>query len=220
MGKCCSTFTIVLLLTSSVHASPPPPTETLKSAVSVLEELQAIPAKGIPRALLAESEAVVIVPRVIKVGFIIGGRVGHGVAVFKNTTGVWDEIRFVTLGGASVGFQAGVQSADVVLVFKNRKGLDRILDGKRTLTLGGDVSVAAGPVGRDASAATNARLQSEIYSYARARGLFAGVSLQGLVISSDQRTTNRFQSLTDAETSEAAGRLQAELWKHTTDRKE
>ena len=100
----------------------------------------------------------------------------------KDKAGGWGDIRFVDLGGASVGFQLGVQSTDVVLVFKNRKGLDRLLDGKAKLKLGGDASVAAGPVGRDAAVATDLLLKSEIFSYSRARGLFAGVSLEGVVL--------------------------------------
>ena len=176
---------------STAIAAPPPPAETLQLAKTVLEELEEVPTKGIPRALLADAEAVAIIPNTVKAGFVIGGRVGHGVVILKEKDG-WGDIRFITLGGASVGFQVGVQVSDVVLVFKTRKGLDRILDGKAKLTLGADAAVAAGPVGRDAALATDAKLKSEIWSYSRSRGLFAGVSLDGVVLASDRDTNDTF----------------------------
>jgi lipid-binding SYLF domain-containing protein len=108
--------------------------------------------------------------------------VGHGLVLNRNPDGSWGGPAFVVLGGASVGLQAGVQSTDVLLVFKTRRSLDRVLMGKGKLTLGADAAVAAGPVGRQAGAATDARLQAEIFSYSRSRGLFAGVSLEGAAI--------------------------------------
>ena len=127
----------------SATAAPPSSRETLKSSTVVLDELTETPAKAIPKALLQEAEAVVIFPNTIKAGFVVGGRVGHGVAIIKDNG--WGDVRFLDLGGASVGFQVGIQATDVVLVFKSRKGLDRILDGKAKLKLGADASVAAGP---------------------------------------------------------------------------
>lgn len=190
-----SALTLVALsfTVSPLFAAPPAPRDTLKAARDVLDELNDTPAKGIPRALLDEAEAVVIFPNTIKAGFVVGGRLGHGVAVVKDKDKGWGEIRFLDLGGASVGFQIGIQSTDVVLVFKNRKGLDRLLEGKAKLKLGADMSVAAGPLGREAEVATDAKLKSEIYSYSRNRGLFAGVSLEGVILGADSTTTAAFE---------------------------
>ncbi len=107
-----------------------------------------------------------IFPQVVKGGFIVGARHGRGVAIIRDATGAWQPPVFVTLTGGSVGWQAGLQSSDIILVFKTRKSVDRFLNGK--FTLGADVSVAAGPVGRQAAAATDARLQAEILSYGAA----------------------------------------------------
>jgi lipid-binding SYLF domain-containing protein len=200
-----------LTLAAPAPAAPPTPRATLEAAVDVLDDLQQIPLKGIPKALLADAEAVVIVPRVIKAGFVIGGRSGHGVAVVKDTAGGWGTLRFVDLGGASLGFQAGVQASDVVLVFKSRRGLDRMLEGKTKLTLGADASVAAGPVGREAEAATDAKLGAEIYSYSRSRGLFAGVALNGAALTSDPRANREYRHDDGPETARAAAALRATL---------
>ncbi len=121
----------------------------------------------------------------VKVGFILGGRFGKGVVLRRGTSGVgWSEPVFLTLTGGSVGFQIGAQATDVILVFKNRRGLDSLVNGK--FTLGADAAVAAGPVGRNAAAATDVQLKSEILSYSRSRGLFAGVALDGSVLEIDQ----------------------------------
>ncbi len=194
-----------------VLAGPPTPRETLKSAKEVLDELNDTPAKAIPKALLDEAEAVLIVPNTIKAGLVVGGRVGHGVVVVRDKNKGWGDIRFVDLGGASVGFQIGVQSTDVVLVFKNRKGLERLLEGKAKLKLGADASVAAGPVGREAEVATDALLKSEIFSYSRSRGLFAGVSLEGVVLGADGATTAAFEKDNSEGTRQAADELKARV---------
>ncbi len=204
-------FVAALCGAAAAPAAPPPPAETLRNAVEVLDELQAIPAKGIPAALLADAEAVAVIPRVIKAGLLIGGRAGHGVVVIRGRDGGWGEVRFVTLGGASLGFQAGVQSTDVVLVFRTRGGLGRLLSGRRELTLGGDAAVAAGPVGREAVAATDARLTAEVLSYSRSRGLFAGVSLSGAVIAADRRADQQFRRDDRPETQRAADALKLRL---------
>ena len=158
-------------------------------AVRVLNEIQQIPEQGIPDKLLDEGKAVVVIPDTLKVGLVLGGRRGHGLLSVKNPDGSWSQPVFVKLTGASVGFQAGVQSSDVILVFRSERGLDNIINGK--ITLGADASVAAGPVGRQASAATDANLKAEILTYARARGLFAGVALDGSVLSLDYDAIER-----------------------------
>ncbi len=157
--------------------------QTMQAAASVLDEIMAIPAKGIPSALLAEAEGVAIIPNVIKGGFIVGARYGNGVLVIKEN-GFWRAPVFITLTGGNVGWQAGVQATDIVLVFKTQKSIQGILSG--TFTLGVDAAAAAGPVGRQASAATDAGLKSEIYSYSRSRGIFAGVSFDGSALTINQ----------------------------------
>jgi lipid-binding SYLF domain-containing protein len=124
-----------------------------------------------------------VIPDVIKAGFVIGGRHGVGMISVKTSDGTWSNPSFISMTGGSIGFQAGVSSTDVVLVFRTQRGVDSIVHGK--FTLGADASVAAGPVGRTAQASTDAQLRAEIYSYSRARGLFAGAALDGSVISID-----------------------------------
>jgi lipid-binding SYLF domain-containing protein len=124
-----------------------------------------------------------VIPRVVKAGLVVGGRRGHGLIAVRAPDGTWSNPSFITLTGGSVGLQAGVQSTDVVLVFRTRRGVDSIVHGK--FTLGADAAVAAGPVGRDAAALTDAQLKAEIYSYSRSRGLFAGIALDGAVLGID-----------------------------------
>jgi lipid-binding SYLF domain-containing protein len=155
---------------------------TVESAIEVINALSNIPVRGIPPALLQDAQGVAIIPNVLKAGFVIGGRHGCGVLLIRQPDGWWSNPIFVSLTGGSIGWQIGVQSTDVVLVFRTRAGLERIMRGKGKLTLGADVSVAAGPVGRQAEADTDAQLKSEIYSYSRSRGLFAGLSLEGAAL--------------------------------------
>ena len=171
----------VLLATSAFAGSRED--ERARNAVRVLTEIQAIPESAIPDKLLDEARAIVVVPDTIKAGLVIGGRRGHGLLSVKNPDGTWSNPTFVTLTGGSIGFQAGVQSADVVLAFRTDRGLESIVNGK--FTLGADAGVAAGPLGRSASTATDGELKAEIWSWSRARGLFAGVALDGAVLSID-----------------------------------
>ena len=202
-------------LTLALGASPAPPLpptngRTLERATQVLDELAAIPHKEIPTELLGEAQGVAIFPRVIKAGFVFGGRGGHGVVLARDKDGKWGEPVFVNLGGASVGFQAGVESTDVVLVFRHRRSLERLLEGKGKLTLGGDASVAAGPVGRMASAATDLRLEAEILSYSRGRGAFVGVSADGAIIRVDAASNEKFRRSGEVE-QKLADALRAKL---------
>ena len=153
------------------------------NALRVMREIQAVPDNSIPDRLLDEARGIVVIPDTIKAGFVIGGRRGLGLMSVKRPDGTWSNPVFVKLTGASVGFQAGVQSSDVILVFRSERGLDNIINGK--ITLGADASVAAGPVGRNAAAATDGSLKAEIWSWSRARGLFAGVALDGAALQID-----------------------------------
>jgi lipid-binding SYLF domain-containing protein len=157
--------------------------ERARNALRVLTDIQAIPESSIPDILFDEAKAIVVVPDTLKIGLVLGGRRGHGLVSVKTPEGTWSNPSFVKLTGASIGFQAGVQSSDVVLVFTSQRGLDSIVNGK--ITLGADASVAAGPVGRTTGLATDGQLKAEIWSWSRARGLFAGVALDGAVLSID-----------------------------------
>jgi lipid-binding SYLF domain-containing protein len=157
----------------------------LLTATEVLEEVQAMPDQQIPDALLSRAYGIAVVPDVTKVAFIFGGRHGNGVLVVRDKlTSPWSNPAFVSLTGGSWGFQAGAQSSDIILVFTTKTGIEGIAGGK--LTLGADASVATGPVGRQGSAATDMGFNAEIYSYARTRGLFGGIALDGSVISIDR----------------------------------
>ena len=153
------------------------------NAVRVLKEIMQAPDSRIPGHLLRDAYAVAVIPDVIKAGLIIGGRHGLGLLSVKTPNDVWSNPTFIGMTGGSIGFQAGVQSTDVILIFRTQRGVDSIVHGK--FTLGADASVAAGPVGRAANASTDAQLRAEIYSYSRARGLFAGIALDGSVLSID-----------------------------------
>ncbi|RME34191.1 MAG: hypothetical protein D6786_05570 [Gammaproteobacteria bacterium] len=186
-------FALLLLVLPALSSQAGGENEVAKveEAIQVLEEVRRIPEQSIPPGLLANAQAIAIIPGVVKAGFIVGGRYGEGVILRHDPkSGKWGLPVFMTLAGGSFGFQIGASSTDVILVFKNRRGLDNLLRGK--FTLGADASVAAGPVGRQAEAATDAALKAEIYSYSRSRGLFAGIALDGSVLEIDHAATARF----------------------------
>jgi lipid-binding SYLF domain-containing protein len=153
---------------------------TVRAASDVLDEFLKLHIRDIPASLLADAKGVVIVPDLVKIGFVIGGQRGKGVAMVREENGTWRAPVFLTLTGGSIGWQAGAQASDIVLVFKTQKSVQGLLEGK--FTLGADAAVAAGPVGRRAAAATDENLKAEIYSYSRSRGLFAGISIDGSVL--------------------------------------
>ncbi len=157
----------------------------LLTATEVLEEVQAMPDSQLPDALLSRAYGIAVIPDVTKVAFVFGGRHGNGVLVVRDKlTSPWSNPCFISLTGGSWGFQAGAQSSDIILVFTTKTGIEGIAGGK--LTLGADASVATGPVGRQGSAATDVQFNAEIYSYARTRGLFGGIAIDGSVIAIDR----------------------------------
>src|SRR5688500_8892822 len=162
----------------------------LLTSTHVLSELMSMPEQNIPTWLMERAYAVAVIPTVIKVGLGIGGRRGKGVLVVRKDNGSWSNPIFVNLTGGSFGFQVGVQSADVVLVFTSKQSIEGIVGGK--VTLGADASVAAGPIGRQSSAATDIGLTAQVYSYSRASGLFAGVALDGSAITIDSASNESF----------------------------
>ncbi|MBB5359782.1 lipid-binding SYLF domain-containing protein [Rhodanobacter sp. ANJX3] len=172
----------LLLPAMAVHAEDPPLVRA-KNAVRVLSEIMEAPDKSIPQDLLRDAKAIAVIPDVLKVGFVFGGRRGEGLISVKSPDGTWSNPSFVTVTGGSIGFQAGVSSTDLVLVFRTQRGVDSIVNGK--FTVGADASAAAGPVGRTATASTDAQMKAEIYSYSRSRGLFAGVAIDGAALRID-----------------------------------
>ncbi len=193
---------LTLILTAFGAGTPAPAraqsreTSAVDSSTVVLRECMAIPEDGIPPALIEGAQAMVIVPGVLKVSFLGGVRYGRGVLLVKGLDGHWSNPVFVTVTGGSAGFQAGVQATDMILVFKNRGSLESFLRGRGKFTLGADAAVAAGPVGRQAEAGTDILFSSEIYSYSRSRGLFAGVSLEGAALALDwQSNVDYYQTV-------------------------
>ena len=184
------TTTLALLLLAALPAFAGVKEEAKAAdAARVLAEIMRIPETAVPEKMFAEAHAIAVIPDVVKAGLVIGGRGGKGLISVRSPDGTWSNPSFIKLGGGSIGFQAGVQSSDIILVFRSPRGVDGIVNGK--FTLGADASVAAGPVGRTAQAATDEQLKAEIYSYSRARGLFAGVALDGTVLRIDHRANQR-----------------------------
>jgi lipid-binding SYLF domain-containing protein len=158
-------------------------TERIHNSIEVLNEVATIPEKTIPEYLFEKAEGVAIIPGVIKGAIGIGGRWGQGIMVVRIPQKGWSDPCFVSLAGGSVGWQIGVESSDLVLIFRTPRSVEGVVNGK--IILGADASVAAGPLGRNAEANTDAELKAEILSYARGRGVFLGVSIQGSALEID-----------------------------------
>ncbi len=182
---------------------------TIEMGTQVVRDFGALKLQGIPQGLMREAKAVAIIPGVVKAGFLFDGRIGQGIVVARQPDGSWSNPVFIGLAGVGVGWQAGIESTDVILVFRTSHSVDRILRGKGKITLGGDASVAVGPVGREFEAATDARLRAEILSYSRSRGLFLGVSVEGASLHVNPRANEAFYGL-------HGGRSPAELAQRET----
>ena len=179
--------TALAALPAAAQVALPPSTEELRTVVSaqtVLDEFGGLQIESIPPAMLSTAQGIAIFPNMIKGGFILGVNYGKGVLLVRRSDGSWSPPAMVTMGGGSLGFQAGVQAADIVLVFATPRSLEGMMRGEK-VTLGADANVALGPIGRSANAGTDARMGAEIYSYARSRGLFLGVSVNGASLSLD-----------------------------------
>lgn len=168
----------VFLLACGPHATAgdDAPLARASAASNALATIMQAPDRELPADMLNNAYAVAVLPHVVKAGLVVAGRYGKGLVSIKQH-GQWTNPSFVRLSGGSIGVQAGVSSTDLVLIFRSQRGVDSIVNG--TFLLGTDLTVAAGPVGRNAQASTNAQLKAEIYAYSRARGLFAGFALQG-----------------------------------------
>src|SRR5713226_3402519 len=158
----------------------------LQSSVEVLHAIMATPDKGIPEEVLSNAKCILVVPDLIKGGFIFGGKHGRGVASCRTSRG-WSAPAFVSVGGGSWGLQIGVENVDLVMLVMNDQGFQHLLSSK--FALSGEGSVAAGPVGRHASAGTDWKMNTEVLTYSRSKGVFAGLTLEGAVIEQDDDST-------------------------------
>ncbi|MDD8021125.1 MAG: lipid-binding SYLF domain-containing protein [Acidobacteriota bacterium] len=193
----CLTFFLMLLTlmaASGVLADDPasskPGEDKIQSSIDVIKDLTALKDEGIPLSLLNKAQGLAILPGVVKAAWALGGQYGSGIAVVKKENGEWSNPLFIKLAGGSFGFQLGVQKADLVLVFKNRRGVENMASNK--ITLGADLSVSAGPVGRSAEASTDLEMKAEIYSYSKSKGLFAGLALKGGTLKVDKKANKAF----------------------------
>jgi SH3 domain-containing YSC84-like protein 1 len=201
-------------------------TKRLNAAANVLSQIMAAPDKGIPQDLLDKSACAVIVPNVKKGAFIFGAKYGRGFIICRNKNGPgWSAPGGVMVEGGSVGFQIGGSETDVIMLVMNEGAIDKLLSSK--FTIGGDAAVAAGPVGRTSSAETDAQLHAEILTYSRARGLFAGVALQGATLRPDddankdmygKQMSNQEVVLGNVKPPPMAARLIAELNRYSSRR--
>ena len=158
--------------------------ERLDDSASLFSEIMSTPDRAIPQELLERAQCVVIVPELKKAAFVVGAKYGRGFAVCRGASGAgWGPPAAIRIEGGSVGFQVGVSSTDVLMLIMNKRGMRRLSSSK--FTIGGDAAAAAGPVGRSASAQTDAYVSAEILSYSRSKGLFAGVSLEGATLRND-----------------------------------
>ncbi len=177
-------FTVFMLVLSWTWAKDTTDEkERARDSAAVLKEMLNAPDAEIPAELLEKAQAIAVIPHVIKGAFGVGGSYGKGLVSQRKADGSWSPPSFIEVGGASFGLQIGAEATDYLLIFTNREGMEPLLKGK--VKLGGEASVAAGPVGRTANAATDVTLDAAVYSYSRSKGAFAGVSLDGTVLSID-----------------------------------
>lgn len=188
-------LTTSLVMSSALSASAQEPSEEAERLAKSLEVVKALvttPDDAIPEYILERAEAIVVIPSLVKGGFVVGAQHGRGVMSVRNRRGdsSWSAPSFVALTGGSIGWQIGLQSVDLVLLVMNRDGIDDLL--KSEFKIGVNASVAAGPVGRSAEASTDARVGAQILAYSRAKGLFAGATIQGASLRDDEDANRRF----------------------------
>jgi lipid-binding SYLF domain-containing protein len=186
-------FAVLLLASTPLLIAMPSSDEARRvaDAATVLDEIMAASDKGIPRTIMEKAEGIAVFPSLIKGGIIVGGQRGRGVLSARDKkNGGWSPPAFLTITGGSIGAQFGAQAIDLVLVINNQRGLEQLV--KNQFKIGADAAATAGPVGRDASASTDIQLRAQILSYSRARGLFAGVTLNGSTIRQDRDANERY----------------------------
>jgi lipid-binding SYLF domain-containing protein len=193
-------FLPAALIVSTALFAADNPQDQLRKTTDVFHDIMSTPDKGIPQDLVNRAECIVIVPDLLKAAFVVGGEYGHGFAMCRNANGSgWSAPAAMKIEGGSVGFQIGGSATDLVLLVMSRSGMDKLLSDK--FTLGADASVAAGPVGRTANAATDLKLSAEILAWSRAKGLFAGVALNGATLRPDSKENEKLygRALTNRE---------------------
>jgi len=181
---------LMFVFSAIVTANRSDEVKRLTRATDVFQEIMKTPDKGIPEDLLDKAECVAIIPGLKKGGLGLGGKYGKGLIMCRKPDRNWTAPSFITIEGGSVGFQIGFTQIDVVMLFMNKSGVDKLIGDK--FTIGADASAAAGPVGRQTAAQTNIRLDAQILTYSRAKGLFAGVSLDGATLRSDKDDNRDF----------------------------
>ena len=185
-----TTVSSLVFSAAASYAAVPELDARLHEARQVLSEIMSSPDQSIPEELLAKCQAIAIYPNMVKGGFVFAARFGKGVVLAKDDSGKWGAPAFSTIGGGSWGLQIGGQMTDLILVVMNERGLDGLLNTR--FTLGGDASVAVGPIGRGSEAATDLSLRAGIISYSRARGLFGGIALDGTVVTQDNNSNTLY----------------------------
>src|SRR5690242_6980187 len=187
-------LTLVVALSSWMYAADEPAKESkaadrVQPAADVLTAIQSAPDSGVPNEILSRADCVAVVPSMLKGGFVVGGKYGRGLASCRTPKG-WSSPAVFTVKGGSFGFQIGGQAVDLVMLIMNNEGMQRLLSSQ--FALGADASVAAGPVGRHAEGNTDWKMRAQVLTYSRARGVFAGVSLNGAVVKQDKDSTRDF----------------------------
>lgn len=178
------------LTVAAAQGSPADEIKRITDAAAVLDEIMAAGDKAIPRAILEKAQGIAVFPSLLKGGMFVGGQRGHGVLSVRDANGAWSSPAFLTITGGSVGAQFGFQAIDLVLVVNNQRGLEQLV--KNQIKLGADAGVAAGPLGREVTAQTDIQMRAQILGYSRARGLFAGVTLNGSTVRGDRDANKRF----------------------------
>jgi lipid-binding SYLF domain-containing protein len=198
MIKLCGSIVVAAGIAAIGLASPafavdtdPKLDQKLKDATAVYHELLATPDRGVPEALLKQCRCIAVIPHVLKGAFVFGARFGRGVMSCRNPEGNWSPPSFVSITGGSWGLQIGGESSDLVLFFMSERGARSLMTSSK-ITLGGKASVAAGPLGRSGEASTDLKLTAEIYTYAKSKGLFAGLSLEGARLAADKKSNARY----------------------------
>ncbi|MEK6322746.1 MAG: lipid-binding SYLF domain-containing protein [Acidobacteriota bacterium] len=185
-----SCLLLLLLSSAAMAADRRDEVKRLQRATQVFKEMMRTPDKGIPQDLLDKAECIAVVPGLKKGGLGLGGKYGKGLVMCRKKDRKWTAPSFLTIEGGSIGLQIGFEQIDVIMLIMNRNGIDRLIGDK--FTIGADASAAAGPVGRQTAAQTNIRLDAQILTYSRAKGLFAGISLDGATLRQDKDDNRDF----------------------------
>jgi lipid-binding SYLF domain-containing protein len=189
MNKILIALAVLLSTTAALADGRADDVERLQNGATVIQEIMSAPDSGVPDEVISSAKCIAVIPSMLKAAFGVGGAYGKGVASCRTDKG-WSAPAFFSLKGGSFGFQIGGQAADIVMLIMNDQGMNNLLDSK--FKLGADASVAAGPVGRHADASTDWKMRAQVLTYSRTRGIFAGISLNGAVITQHKEDTRDF----------------------------